>query len=694
MKKRITALTLACLMVMGTVAAAAGVEKTISVTPMTLNVNGQVVTPTKSDGTPAEVFAYEGTTYAPLRYLTELNGNQVVWDANDPNTAKITTGGLTYADTIAWDGQYDVVVAGFGGAGAVAASTAADAGAKVLLVEKAPEGHEGGNTRYCGQLFVYGDGNEEATLAYYKALAADREIPETMLQLYTKNIAHMYDVMEKLTGISKSGYVDCSSHPFVGPMSPEYPEFPGSDHITLNTLHEGFGDGFLWQSLRSLVTDRADSIDVWFESPAIHLIQDPVSKTILGVQIDRDGKTVNIRANNGVILTTGGFENNQQMIETYLDMSRTAYLGSGYNTGDGINMAMEVGAALWHMDVYEGGGAVYGATSFKVNPGERTSQVANTAFMNGSVLFLASDGSRYLREDAAARHGHIYDGGTWRNPNYSIRNFVFYDKVQASVMDSAIPDEFKKDIIKANTLSELAKLTGMDEKVLTDTISSYNSFVKNGKDLAYGRAPETMTAISNSGPYYAIEVIPSILNTQGGPQRNENAEVLDVNGNPIPHLYSAGELGGICAYHYQGGGNIAECVIFGQIAGKNAAAAKSDAPASLVKAASNLVYTPGKVSDLGGNGPDVSLSTNEYLGVSHNAMGGDLHVKVTMKDGKIAKVEVLENKETPGIGTKAIDAIPDAIVKANSVEVDNVSGATITSKAIKEAVADALSQVK
>ncbi|MCI8474669.1 MAG: FMN-binding protein [Oscillospiraceae bacterium] len=261
-------------------------------------------------------------------------------------------------------------------------------------------------------------------------------------------------------------------------------------------------------------------------------------------------------------------------------------------------------------------------------------------------------------------------------------------------METAIPTEFQKDIIKANTLTELAKTTGMDPKILADTVSTYNNFAKNGKDLAYGRDPKTMTAISDKGPYYALEILPSILNTQGGPRRNENAEVLDHSGNPIPHLYSAGELGGICAFQYQGGGNIAECVIFGQIAGKNAAAAKSDAPASLVKAASNLVYTPGKVSDLVKEGPDVTLSANEYLGVSHNAMGGDLHVKVTLDNGKITKVEVLDNKETPGIGTKAIESIPDAIVKANSVEVDNVSTATITSKAIKEAVADALSQAK
>ncbi len=697
MKKRITALALAALIVMGTVAVAADTEKTITVTPMGLNVNGQVVTPTKSDGTPAEVFAYEGATYAPLRYLTEFNGNQVVWDANDPSTAKIiTTAGYSYADTIAWDGQYDVVVVGFGGAGAVAASTAADEGAKVLLVEKAPEGHEGGNTRYCGQLFVYGDEDEEATLSYYKELAADREIPEAMLRVYTKNIAHMYDVMEKLTGIDKSGFVDWSGTPFVGPMSPEYPEFTGAEHISLNTLHDGFGDGFLWQNLRGLVTGKPDSIDVWFESPGTHLIQDPVAKTILGVQVEREGKTLNIRANNGVVLATGGFENNQQMIENYLDMSQTAYLGGGYNTGDGISMAMEAGADLWHMDVYEGGGFTYGATSFKVKPGERSVQVNSPAFTSGSVLFLAADGSRYLREDASARHGHIYDGGTWRNPNYSTRNFVFYDQAQATIMETAIPTEFQKDIIKVNTLTELAKTTGMDPKILADTVSTYNNFAKNGKDLAYGRDPKTMTAISDKGSYYALEILPSILNTQGGPRRNENAEVLDHSGNPIPHLYSAGELGGICAFQYQGGGNIAECVIFGQSAGKNAAAQKEALPAyqNRLKTVSPMTYTPGKVSDLVKDGPDVTLSANEYLGVSHNAMGGDLHVKVTLDNGKITKVEVLDNKETPGIGTKAIEAIPDAIVKANSVEVDNVSTATITSKAIKEAVADALSQAK
>ena len=88
------------------------------------------------------------------------------------------------------------------------------------------------------------------------------------------------------------------------------------------------------------------------------------------------------------------------------------------------------------------------------------------------------------------------------------------------------------------------------------------------------------------------------------------------------------------------------------------------------------------------------LAEGEYLGVSHSGMGGDLYVKVTMDGDTIAKVEVVDHKETDGISDPAISQIPDAIVAANSAEVDSISGATITSNAIKEAVSDALNQAK
>lgn len=95
MKKRLTAMALALVMVLGTVAAAAGTEKSITVTPMSMTINGQAVTPLKSDGTPADVFAYDGATYVPLRYLSELLGITVAWDKDAPGTAKLVGDKLT-----------------------------------------------------------------------------------------------------------------------------------------------------------------------------------------------------------------------------------------------------------------------------------------------------------------------------------------------------------------------------------------------------------------------------------------------------------------------------------------------------------------------------------------------------------------------------------------------------------------------
>ncbi len=79
----------------------------------------------------------------------------------------------------------------------------------------------------------------------------------------------------------------------------------------------------------------------------------------------------------------------------------------------------------------------------------------------------------------------------------------------------------------------------------------------------------------DKGLYYALEMVPSLLNTQGGPRRNEKAQIVRPGGAPIPRLYSAGELGSIYSYLYQGTGNIGECLVFGRLAARNAVAEKT-----------------------------------------------------------------------------------------------------------------------
>ena len=174
----------------------------------------------------------------------------------------------------------------------------------------------------------------------------------------------------------------------------------------------GASDSFLFKTLRNMVADRADKVDVWFESPATHLIQDPETKTILGVQVERDGKTLNIRATNGVVMACGGFENNAEMISNYLGFTNFGVSGTLYNTGDGIRMVQEVGADLWHMDAYEGARVVSASVPDNMNASAQN-------ILSGAIFVIDEEGERDFDEGETPRHGHLKLGDSWvniRNP--------------------------------------------------------------------------------------------------------------------------------------------------------------------------------------------------------------------------------------------------------------------------------------
>ena len=106
--------------------------------------------------------------------------------------------------------------------------------------------------------------------------------------------------------------------------------------------------------------------------------------------------------------------------------------------------------------------------------------------------------------------------------------------------------------------------------MLEKTVSTWNKSCAEGNDPEFGRDAKRMAPIQTP-PYYAAEFVPAFTNTQGGPRRNSKAQVLDIDRRPIPRLYSAGELGSVYSYHYQGGGNVLECIVFGRIAGEGTA---------------------------------------------------------------------------------------------------------------------------
>ena len=611
---------------------------------------------------------------------------------------------FTFADTVRWDAQYDVVVMGMGAAGMVAAKTAADNGAKVVIVEKCEEGKAGGNTKVCGQLFAYANGDKDAAKSYYTALAGGRDIEPEIIDAISEGVANMADILADEFGFNKDEYMDWTGVNVVGTnmgaMSPEYPEMPGHEKMALWTTHAGASDGYLYQGLKQNVTDRVDAIDVWYSSPAKSLIQDPVTKTVVGVTVERDGKEMNIRALNGVCICTGGFECNKEMVQHYLNVINYAPRGGQFNTGDGIKMAQAVGADLWHMDCYEGLFGL-GSVTYPVEEGipcDMIATLAQNAVNTGAAILVGTDGDRFVNERETVSHGHLYENGIWENPTFPEKVWYIIDETQKGEIEAAgaMPEEQLAKLTAYDSIGALAEGIGVDKDRLTKTIKNYNSFANNGEDYKCGREAQYMRAFDGK-KYYAMYMVSGLLNTQGGPKRSANAEVLDTQGNPIPHLYSAGECGGITVCMYQGGTNIAECITFGRIAGKNAAAVKDALPTYTVEAVESAPAQPGDIDDLVGEEETYETADNQYIGKAQG-MDDEIVVRVTVDDGKISQVEVLKQNETKGIGVPATEQLPEKFVGLDTEEainaVDGISGATITSNALKQAVVNALLQAK
>lgn len=198
---------------------------------------------------------------------------------------------------------------------------------------------------------------------------------------------------------------------------------------------------------------------------------------------------------------------------------------------------------------------------------------------------------------------------------------------------------------------------------------------------------------------YAVPMAQSVMATQGGPKKNAKAEIVNGYNEPIPHLYEAGELGSNMNNLYQGGSDLADCLIFGKIAGENAASKKEDNPFSNINPTRKSLETKDNKqifnSDTSSDNSSEEFTSgkNQYIGKSNIGMGDEIIVRVTLDDNQnIKNVEVLKQSETEH-GTAALDILPQEIVKQNSYNVDTITGATNSSNGIKEAVKDALSNI-
>lgn len=589
--------------------------------------------------------------------------------------------------TVDWDAEYDVVVIGYGAAGAVAAITAAEQGARVLIVEKAPKGLEGGNSRYSCEL-VLSPTDREKAITYFKLMRGNfNDQTDEMIEA----------IVDGLMGneIWLLGHGANPETTFGFPFM-EFPEFEGSDSMRVVTTDFVLYSGGLFGLMADNVENLSDSIDVWYSAPAVRLIQDKQTRIVHGVIVCAKDGEHNVRAKNGVIMAMGGFENNDAMLENYAQMASGKAIGAHFNTGDGIKMAIDVGADLWHMS------NIAGPTANFINPMSGTAMFYGltstgttsgyTGFGMTSEILVGGDGTRFQNDGSIGSHGRFNVSGSEMILNFPENAWCVMDakvaegsiKPYLSWSEGMVEEIEKGWVIKADTLEELAEMMNVPAENLVREVAQYNGFCADQNDVKFNRSPETLIPLDKA-PFYAFRVYPTLTNTQGGARRNVDCEVVDVWGDAIPHLYSAGEFGSFYCDAYNGGGNLGECIWTGRKAAENAAIVKDDTTQE------NLMTR--EALDLRTAEPEYELNEHEYIGRGLG-IGTNLTVKVKYENGIIGDVTILANYETPGIGSKAVEQIPAAIVAANSTNVDTVTGATVTSVAIINAVNDALSHAE
>jgi len=363
-----------------------------------------------------------------------------------------------------------------------------------------------------------------------------------------------------------------------------FPEISGSQYMdkwNIKGNPKTLPGALFWAFLVKNVKHRG--INIIKGTPARELIQSEKGE-IVGVIAERKGKTISIRAKKAVILTCGGYENDEFLKRDNFPARPVMTLGSPGNTGDGIRMAQEVGAGLWHMANLSS--CIYG---FKSPEYEAAFIIA---LRDPGFIYVDKNGKRFINERGGIEsHAwgtplSYFDHKSMdypRIPMYAIFDknnlkngplspvFAGYNKPAIYRWSKDNSQEINKGwIVRSDSIVDLAGLIQVNESNLEGTIMRYNHGCTAGIDDEFGRTRQTLKAIEGP-PYYAIALYPALFNTQGGPRRDKESRVLDPYGKPIKRLYAAGELGSILGIVYQGASSLTECLAFGRIAGRNAA---------------------------------------------------------------------------------------------------------------------------
>ncbi len=604
---------------------------------------------------------------------------------------------------IQWDEEVDFLVVGYGLAGQAAALEASDIAGEssILVLEKMNEEQAGGNSIASGQTFIIpAEDDKEKFKTYLEACNEPNPIPDEYLTWLVDRFADQTPWISASMDAAgyEIGYVGGGPARW-GSLVVEFKDLPGADFkgasAHIRTKGSSFETGGLWHGFNAAVKMR-DNVEVRYGNFATELVQDPITKRVEGViSSDWEGNETYIKANNGVLLSCGGFENNLQMQKDFhgVDMVKTS--GTPGNTGDGIKMLMEVGAQMWHMNNQtQSGGYWLGVQT----PEFESTFILNMTFKTGSYVQVGANNERFYDEaqDYHRQHMKAKEYGKYLDlphdralPVHFIfdENFRENDTVITPWLSWPITtekyawskgnvEEIEKGwIVKADTIEELAVLIDRDPIELKATIDRYNEMAISGVDTDFNRDPSKMQPISQ-GPYYAVEVTPTLVATTGGAVRNTKSQVLNWDGNPIDNLYEAGELGSYVSNLYQNGVFLSEAIASGRAAAQDAFGIQS------------TVTSDFKVLDEAVKAEN-SIFADENAGAYELAIEGrhgEFKLNIKISEGKISLVSVLEGEDNMFMEPAQLQELVNEFVSQQSVEVDVVSGATEESQAIIDAM--------
>jgi succinate dehydrogenase/fumarate reductase flavoprotein subunit len=509
--------------------------------------------------------------------------------------------------TQGFDEDFDVIVAGYGFSGSVAALEAARGGARTLLIEKSSVP---GGISICSYGAIRSARDADRAFEYLHATNGGRT-PDSVNHALARGMTQVEDYVRDLAEFA-GAEVDASSQLIQGneKSGGNYP-FPGGETFYQTKIKSipGFKarDSYPWANSRAdsgpmlfKVLDenrRRFPFEIRMQTRAVRLLTAGSSNEVVGIIVRGPDGEKRLRARKGVVLACGGFENNPAMQEQFWEGRSVMPAAGQHNTGDGIVMAQGVGAALWHMWHAHG---CYGfrhsdptypyAIRVKRLPDWFPTR-EHAAQVKMAWILLDKRGKRFMNEyqpymqDTGHRALHQIDPVTQDYPR--IPSLLLCDENGRKLYPLARPNsndeglyfEWSEDNLrevelgilkKADSLGALAAAFGIDPPALIASVERWNSQCQSGGDTDFGRPSGTMMPVVKP-PFYAGSVWPVVSNTQGGPVRDGEQHVIDSFGAPIPHLYAVGDLGSAFGYLYLSGGNIAECFISGRVAGQNAA---------------------------------------------------------------------------------------------------------------------------